>query len=278
MNETIEQSQSIIQRAIANLNPYAILVMVSGGSDSLTAYTVARELGVSISGIAHVVTGTGIPETTDWVRQWAAKQPYPYYEANAGDAYERYVLRKGFLGRGERAHAYAYHILKAEYFRKLISKNFRQRKRGRRILLINGARSSESENRMFKLDNQDIQQEGRNQNYWANLIRHWDKNTCYQYLGEKGVQINTVSQVLHRSGECMCGPTQSPEERKEASFWYPQWGAWLDDLERQVKRKYHWGWGENIPKGFAQEKAGQMPLPGFRPMCSSCALHQEKNA
>lgn len=277
MNETIEHSQDIIQRAIQELDPYAILVMVSGGSDSLTAYTVAHELGVPISGIAHVVTGTGIPETTDWVRTWAATQPYPYFEANAGTAYEDYVLRKGFFGRGQTAHAYAYHLLKAEHFRKLISRHFRQRQRGRRILLINGARSSESDNRMFKLNGEDIQQEGKNQNYWVNLIRHWSKNDCLHYLGHKGVELNTVTQVLHRSGECMCGTTQSLEERQEASFWFPGWGKQLDDLERRVKCQFAWGWGEDTPKGVAQEKAGQLPLPGFQPMCSTCLLHQQES-
>jgi len=272
----LEQSADIIHRAISELKPYAILAMVSGGTDSLTAYMVAHQLNIPLDGFVHIVTGTGIPETTQWVRAWAEQQPYSYHEVNAGNAYEDYVLRKGFFGRGHIAHTYAYHLLKADPYRKLISRQFRQRKRGRRVLLINGARSAESENRMFKLAGLDVQQEKKGSpNYWVNIIRNWTANDCLQYLGNMGVKRNPVAEVLHRSAECMCGTMQSAEERREATFWFPKWGTWLDNLEQRVMCEFPWRWGCEMPKSYAQEKQGQIPLPGFQPMCSSCKINKE---
>ena len=270
MNENIEQSTEIIQRAITELQPYAIIAMVSGGDDSLTTYHVARQVGIKLDAILHINTGTGIPETTEFVRKVGEEAPEKYLEASAGKAYEDYVLRKGFFGRGHIGHTYAYHLLKAEHFRRVISREFRQRKRGRNILLINGARQAESNNRMFTM-REAIQRENKgSRNYWVNIINHWTKPECHAFLGELGITRNPVAEKLCRSGECMCGTMQSHEERQEAAFWYPQWGQWLDSLEKQVMVKYPWGWGENIPKWLAQEKQGQLRLPGFQPMCTDC--------
>jgi len=270
MDALLEQSQAIVQQAIEQLQPYATVMMISGGNDSLTAYHVARRLGIHIDAICHVVTGTGIQETADWVRQFGEAAPEKYLEANAGNAYEDYVLRKGFFGRGHTAHTYAYHLLKADGYRAELSRHIRQGKRGRRIMLLNGARQDESDNRMFTM-REPIQQEKKGSpNWWVNIINHWSANDCQRFLGEIGAETNIVAKCIHRSGECMCGTMQSQAEREEAAYWYPDWGAWLDDLERRVMERFPWRWGEDVPKWVGQESAGQLRLFDFQPMCSSC--------
>lgn len=270
MNDKLEQSQMIIRKAIEEIDPYAIVIMFSGGTDSLTAYHVAKYLQVPISGILHINTGTGIPETTQFVRAWAERQPYPFWEAQAGDAYEKYLNRKGFFGRGRIAHTYAWHTLKAEHYRKMISRMIRQKQRGRRILLINGARRYESENRMFTMKDSIQRESEKSSNYWVNIINEWTAQDCLDFLGEYAIQRNPVSEVLCRSGECMCGTMQTLEERQEAGFWYPHWGDWLDNLERRIVKKFGWGWGEEMSDSIKQERAGQMVLPNFTPMCRDC--------
>lgn len=268
--DVINSSRAIVERGIAELNPYAIIMMFSGGDDSLTAYHVARYLDVPIDAIVHIHTGTGIPETAQFVRQFGEGAPEPYLEYSAGDAYEDYVLRKGFFGCGHLGHTYAYHLLKATGFRKLLSKHFRQGKRGRTILLLNGARQGESDNRMFTMQEPIQREQPGNRNWWVNIINDWAKNDCYSFLKEYGIQRNPVSCILHRSGECMYGTMQSHEERAEAAYWYPHWGAWLDELEQRVFEKHPWGWGDAVPKWWQQEKAGQLRLFEFQPMCVGC--------
>lgn len=270
MNEQLECSQEIVARAIEQLRPYAVVMMMSGGDDSLTAYHVSKALGVHIDAIIHVNTGTGIPATTQFVRSVGEQADERYFEADATGAYERYVLRKGFFGRGLIAHTYAYHLLKADGFRKIISNEFRQRKRGRNILLLNGARQHESENRMFTMK-EPIQRENKtSRNWWVNVINDWTKPQCRAFLNECGVERNPVTKNLCRSGECLCGSMQTQEERQEAAFFYPDWGRWLDELERAVIEKHGWGWGVEMPASLKQEKAGQLRLPGFQPMCVGC--------
>ncbi len=214
--------------------------------------------------IIHGNTRCGIPETSQFVeRQYSDTGP-DFAVADAGTAYEDYVLRKGFFGKGVGAHGFAYRVLKATPFRKVISRCIRQRRRNIRVLLLNGARRDESANRqsnlkVFRPD------PAMPNNIWTSLIYNWSATDRDEYLASRGVPINEVSKLLCRSGECMCGTMQTDEERREAALFYPEWGQWLDDLEAEAMRLHGFGWGQTMPK-----KAPAVPGELFQPMCSDC--------
>jgi len=274
---SLESSAEIYQRAIAEYQPYAIVLMMSGGNDSLTAYYVAKKLGIKIDFILHINTGTGIAETTEFVRYFAESEGIKYIEASAGDAYENYVLRKGFFGRGHQAHNFSYHLLKHQRLVNSISVNIRQRRRSRPVLLLNGARLQESENRTRRLNGNEIRRDnGKSANIWVNLVHHWTKNECQSFLGECDAKRNPVAELLCRSAECMCGTMQNQAAREEASYWFPKWGKWLDDLENRVTQKFPWGWAQETPKSLAIEtQTGQLRLFDYQlqPMCQDCINH-----
>lgn len=140
----IAESAKILKAALDQFNPTHIVSMVSGGKDSAASDQVARELGVKIDFVIHGNTRCGIPETTEFVRDVYGRKG-EYVEADAGTAYEDYVLRKGFFGKGIDAHGFAYRVLKATPFRKAVSREIRQGKRNVRVLLLNGARKDESD-------------------------------------------------------------------------------------------------------------------------------------
>lgn len=257
----IESSQEILRRAIAEIEPYAIVSMISGGKDSLCAFYVAKELGIPITHIMHGITRTGIPETTDFVRHFAETQPYIYLEADAGSNYEDYVRRKGFFGVGIEAHRFTYHLLKSQVFRYIVSKKIRFGKRNRPVLFLNGARQTESANRNQHL--QPIRKDDRYNNYWVSPLFEWSKEERDDYLDRVSAPINPVTVKLCRSGECLCGTTQSKATREEAAFYFPSWGKWLNDLEKEVKTKFGFGWGENSPKIPKTKETSQF-------MCVSC--------
>lgn len=264
----IDSSREIIEKAMADFQPYAVVAMVSGGRDSLCAYKVARAIGVPLTHMLHGVTGTGIPETTEFVRQFAASEGLIYIEANAKDAYEKYVNRKGFFGLGNSAHSYAYHLLKHQPFQHCISRNIRFRKRNRPVLLINGARASESTNRGKHMKEPITRDPGNPSNIWVNILHHWSREERDTFLDSTNAPINPVTTNLCRSGECMCGTMQSIAARVEASFYYPKWGEWLDNLERPIAARFGWGWGQTMPPGM---KAAKTAIPdSFAPMCIDC--------
>lgn len=261
----IAESAEIVRRAVDQFNPTHIVSMVSGGKDSAASDQVARELGIKIDLVVHGNTRCGIPETSQFVRDHYGKLDSDFIEADAGTAYEDYVLRKGFFGMGLGAHAFAYRVLKAQPFRKAISKAIRQGKRGVRILLLNGARQDESENRKKHLQEwrQDPAAPG---NIWTSLIHGWSQDERDQYLKSRGTPINPVAEQLCRSGECMCGTMQTKAERAEASALYPEWGRWLDSLEAEAVERHGFGWGDQFPRARI---TGQGDL--FQPMCVGCA-------
>lgn len=262
----IESSARILREAIEQFAPTHIVSMVSGGYDSATSDAVARELGATIDFVMHGYTRTGIQETTDHVRATYGALG-EYVEADAGDAYEAYVMRKGFFGVGRTAHGYAYRILKATPFRKAISRSIRQGKRDVRVLLLNGARKDESENRQKHLEvfRRDPGSPG---NIWVNLIHDWDQQSRDDYLRCRETPINPVAVQLCRSGECMCGTMQSKQERGEAAAIYPEWGARLDALEAEARKRHGFGWGEPFPKPIDDRQFGL--FSDFQPMCKDC--------
>ena len=270
----IEESLEIIQKAIVDFKPKAIVLMFSGGDDSLTAYHLTKQLGIKFDYVIHGHTGTGIQETFDFVKKEVRRNDDRLLVADAKNAYIDYVLRKGFFGSGMDAHKYAYHVLKIIHFRKVVSKYLRKRRKDYPVLFINGARRKESQNRMFTMKSPYRLDPGGKTNIWVNIINEWEKHQCIDFLDGNGIKRNPVSKNLCRSGECMCGTMQSIGDRNEASFYYPKWGFWIDELEKEVLKKFPWRWGESINKYHHMEMKGQIALferlDDFQPMCTDC--------
>jgi 3'-phosphoadenosine 5'-phosphosulfate sulfotransferase (PAPS reductase)/FAD synthetase len=264
----IELSAQRIQRVIAEQSPTHIVCTVSGGRDSAAEVELARDMGIKIDLLLHCRTGTGIPQTTEHVVNYYGSLGPNFVMADAGSAYEAYIMRKGFFGVGRQAHNFSYRILKADPLRKAISKEIRQGKRGVRVLLLNGARAAESDNRRKRLPETQLDKG----NLWVNLIHDWTADDRDRYLAQRNVPINPVAVQLCRSGECMCGTMQTQQTRGEAAAIYPEWGAWLNDLEGRVKAKHGWGWGEPMPKPV---DARQIDM--FQPMCVGCTRDNQRD-
>lgn len=275
--EKLEQSLEIYKKAVEIYQPSAIAIMFSGGDDSLTAYHVAKRLSISLTHFIHGNTRTGLVETTDFARKIGYESGLKYLEADAGTAFEDYVRRKGFFGRGIQAHSFAYHVLKAQPFRKAVS-SIRQRRRKFQVLLLCGARKDESENRKHNLNEHYNIDPAAKSNVWVNLMHDWSKADCKAFLQEIEAKRNPVTELLCRSGECMCGTMQSKEQRAEAAYWFPKWGKWLDDLEKEVCEKFSWRWGDDVNRYHLLERdAGQLRFDlSFMPACHSCVNKQNK--
>ena len=265
----IERSHAIFKRAVETFNPTHVASMVSGGTDSAVSDALAEEMGIKIDLRIHGRTGCGIPDTTQFCIDHYSKLG-EFALADAGDAYERYVLRKGFFGVGRQAHNFAYRILKADPFKTAISRNIRHRRRNIRVLLINGARKFESENRRINMPETRLWRG----NMWVNLIHEWSDAEKAEYLASRKVVVNPVAKQICRSGECMCGTMQERFDRIEASILYPEWGRWLDGLDAEAKRLHGFGWGEHHPKPVDPNQLNM--FDDFQPMCGSCLRRGEK--
>lgn len=268
MEILLQQSLDTYQNALAMFKPYATVLMISGGTDSITAAEVSKTLQIKVDFVLHGHTGTGIKETLEYVRSIAHLYAPRYIEASAGDSYEEYILRKGFFGQGDTAHNYSYHILKRGVFQTALYQWIRQKKRNRNILLLNGARIHESGRRKHNLNKVFNVDPSVKSNIWVNIIHNWTGKECKDFLADQKAQINPVTQKLCRSGECLCGTMQTKAEAEEIGFYYPEWEKWRRDLEGRAREKgFNWGWGENMPK----VNKYQLPMfSDFQPACVRC--------
>lgn len=262
LDQAIAQAAFYAKTAIEWYNPKHIVTMVSGGNDSAACHALAVELGLPITMTIHGRTGCGLKGATDFVcANYGTDAPLEI--ADAGTAYEEYVLRKGFFGKGIDAHGFAYRVLKAQPFRKVVSQHLRKGKRSVPVLLLNGAFRAESANRSANLRRARADP-GAPQNIWFNLIHDWTPELRDEYLTSRNVPISPVAKALCRSGECMCGTMQTEAERIEAAAFDPTWGKWMAELDAEALRLHGFGWGQASPK----KSRNQPDL--FMPMCVGC--------
>lgn len=195
-----------------------------------------------------------------------------YLEADAGDSYVNYVMRKGFFGKGSMAHNYSYNILKSNHFKRVVSENLRKKQRNFPILFINGARQNESERRKVTMISPYHATKAFPNNIWVNIINHWENHEVIDFLEGCGICRNPVSVQLCRSGECMCGTMQTEGDRVEAGLFFPKWRKWLNELETAVKAKH--GFGRN-DTGPPKPVIPTMQMDLFQPMCTGCKINYE---
>lgn len=248
----------IVARAIDEHQPIARLALLSGGNDS-TVMTDWAWRHHYIDAALHIDTGTGIYETQVFVRRFCRQRGIPLhvYSAAPGE-YERMIARWGFPGPA--GHGLAYQRLKERPLARAIADLKAGHRRDARVLLLTGVRRSESERRMGTAA--EIDRRGAKV-FCAPLI-DWTHGDLHAYRDAHQVPRSPVADLIHLSGECLCGAFAKPDERQELATWFP--AAWrrIEQLEAMARRlgveRNQWG------ARHGNEAAGEGPGP----MCSSC--------
>jgi 3'-phosphoadenosine 5'-phosphosulfate sulfotransferase (PAPS reductase)/FAD synthetase len=235
------------------------VILFSGGNDSTVLTHLMRR---EATHIAHANTGIGIEKTREFVRRYSAELGLPLLERHppAGSRYEDIVLSEGFPGPGK--HWKMYHRLKLRCIeqvqRELIKNPYRER-----VIFLAGRRLSESQRRTSR----NIPAiERRKSAVWVSPLRDWTAENMNTYrMMHPDCPRNEVADLLHMSGECLCGSFAERGELEEIGMWFPEVVAYIRDLECRVKAagipepRCYWGWGAY------RERASRVG-----PLCSSC--------
>lgn len=263
----IRGSQEILRSAITshvlndNREVASIAVLFSGGNDS----TVLLDLFRGIADVAvHANTGIGVEKTREFVRGLCAKWDIPLLEEHPPASYETLVMDQGFPGPAH--HWKMYQRLKErciEQARTKLNPNpYRYR-----VVFLAGRRRTESQRRKSSLITT-VDRKGSM--VFVSPLLNWTTEDMNTYRVLRNVPRNEVADLLHMSGECLCGAFAAEGEREELSFWFPEVAAQITALERRVQAlKRHppkvciWGWGAQHGKG-RRSKVG--------PLCSSCEV------
>jgi 3'-phosphoadenosine 5'-phosphosulfate sulfotransferase (PAPS reductase)/FAD synthetase len=279
----LEDAYAVLDEAERLHKPVARYALFSGGHDSLTttavAFAWAEERGLPMAA-AHINTGIGIPETTQFVRETCENHGWYLKEFSPPVPYEEIVLEYGFPGPAN--HGLMYQRLKERCLRQLVREAKAELGTGSpsdRVMLVTGVRSEESQRRMRHVER--IQRDGAQ--VWAAALWNWTKLDCSREMERRELKRNEVVDAIHMSGECLCGAFARPGEIKELEMWYPATAARLHDLERQVEAKGLRGciWGQRPPRVHREQM--KLLLDDYEtatvgPLCIGCGPDEEQEA
>lgn len=237
----LEDAFAVLDEAEHREQPRRHWALFSGGHDSLTACSVAfawaKERGIEMTA-AHIRTGTGVPQTTQYVEEVCAAQGWPLVIFDPPVPYRDIVMEYGFPGPAQ--HGLMYNRLKERCLRELVRTS--KQEFSDRVMMVTGVRSDESLRRMRHVER--IQRDGAQ--LWAAAIWNWTKIDCANFVFKKlGLPRNPVVDMMHMSGECRCGAFARPGELEEWMAWFPDDTQWIVDLQEEVAaaglRAYRWG-------------------------------------
>ncbi|MCA2216351.1 phosphoadenosine phosphosulfate reductase domain-containing protein [Jidongwangia harbinensis] len=245
----------------------ATVVLFSGGHDSTVLAHLFRSRATHA---VHANTGIGIEATRQFVRDVCAAWGLPLIEKHPppGSTYRELVLADGFPGPAK--HWKMYQRLKERGLQTAKNELVRQPHQ-ERIVFLAGRRLAESPRRTARAI---PELERRKSIVWVSPLRNWtalDLNTYRMRFPE--CPRNQVADMLHMSGECLCGAFASRDEREQLAAWPIAAEALADIrvLEQDAAAAgipeplCRWGWG-----------AGRVRTPTRSgPLCSSCASQRD---
>ncbi len=258
----IDEAHALVDRAEAELvhadgrETAAICVLFSGGNDSTTLAHMFK--GIATCAV-HANTGIGIEQTRQFVRDTCASWGLRLLEVHPGpgNTYRELVLEQGFPGPAH--HWKMYQRLKERGLRNA-RREFVKNPRRQRVIFLAGRRRQESDRRK---DVPEMEREGST--VWVSPLVEWTREDLNTYRAMYDVPRNEVSDLLHMSGECLCGAFAKRNELDEIGAWFPEVRREIEDLEADVRaagkapdQRCTWGWGAER----GRYKSG--------PLCSSC--------
>lgn len=241
-----------------------ILGLFSGGNDSTV---LAHLTSTRLTHFAHANTTVGLEATRDFVRITARRWGIPLIERSSPksweDSYAALVRERGFPGPGQ--HYKMFQRLKEHALyaisRELIADGTRER-----VIFVAGRRREES---LRRADVPEL--ERRDSIMWVSPMVAWTKLDMTMYrLIFRDVPVNEVAEILHMSGECLCGAFAQKDELE----WIVQWFGTdpgiqvIRQLEEELKdredippMRRRWGWGayqKNAEELFLRARMGAL--------------------
>lgn len=268
VTQLIHESHALLDRAIRDYvieedrSLAGIVTLFSGGNDSSVLAHLFRGRATHA---AHANTGVGVEQTRQYVRAVCTDWGLSLIERSAPDpdknSYRALVLDQGFPGPGH--HFKMYQRLKERALRE-IRKEIVNNPLRERVVFLAGRRRQES---VRRANVPEFERQGSV--VWVSPLVNWTKPDMTTYRLMMGdVPRNDVADLIHMSGECLCGSFAHEGEREEIAYWYPAAFDEIAELESLIADRpdirdhaKKWGWGWDKPN-LKKSKSG--------PLCQSC--------
>lgn len=269
MTDAVNTAVGLIDQAALMHKASGVWSLLSGGDDSLATAIVTSQ-AIGFRGCLHIDTGIGISETQAFVIEICKQQGWPlkiYRAKDFGQDYDALVMEQGFPGPA--MHFKMYCRLKERALRGFV-RDHKQHTRDR-LILSTGVRRNESKRRMGRT--KQIDREGVK--VWVNALYDWSKRDCIDLIEGAGIPRNPVVELLHMSGECLCGSFAGPNELREIAMWYPETAVRIVALQERVAEEHPRAckWGQR-PLRDRKRQPATRDSAGRKvgPLCQQCEL------
>jgi len=262
LNRLMAESFDILSEALETYCNGKTIVstcaLYSGGNDSTTMTHLFKDY---CDYAIHVNTGIGISQTRDFVKNTCDSWGLPLLIKHppAGSTYRELVLDQGFPGPA--MHYKMYQRLKERGLLQ-VRREFVKNPRSERIVFLAGRRRDESKRR----ENVPTMNK-QGSIIWVSPMVNWTKFDLATYRIKYEVPQNSVSGLLHMSGECLCGAFAKPGELDEIDFWFPEMAAQIHELENDVRAAGHEEWKCKWGHGGRGEEPSKLGI-----MCGNCEV------
>lgn len=287
IDDRVSDARGLLDEAIAHVaalgrSVAGIVVLFSGGNDSTVLAHMFRDRATHA---AHANTGIGIEQTRQFVRDTCRAWDLPLLEKHPreGEGYEDLVLGRCLARTGPNAgkpvyaggfpgpamHWLMYQRLKERSLEKVRNEIIAAPHK-ECVIFLAGRRRFESARRKQRSKDHAIKPiERKGSTVWVSPLHDWSALDMNAYRRKHpDTPRNEVADLLHMSGECLCGSFAAPGELDEIEFWFPEVVAEIRALERLAAipgtippERCKWGWG-----------AGREQPSRTGPLCSSCDL------
>lgn len=252
----VATARGLVQQAKDQYATVKTFCLFSGGNDSATLLHIVKDL---IDAAVHIDTGIGIPQTLDFVRNCTQGMGVPLIvEHTPPERYKELVLAYGGFP-GPAMHWLFYRQLKERRLDDLKRREIGRRGKDK-LLLLSGMRLSESQRRKLYISKTGpIHPAAHSPRLiFCSAIQHFTPELLMAYRAYNEVPRSPVADLLHMSGECLCGVYAHPGELKEIELWFPEVAARIRALEECVHQagieqpRCIWGNGGGKRRGGKQ--------------------------
>lgn len=287
----IDKAIERIRAAVDRFKPVATVALFSGGHDSATANLVAHEAGADMT--LHIDTGIGVEQTRDYVREICSGRNWNLKEYKASENVNRKgVFDPQIYADMVRQYGFPGPFMHTKMYNRLKQRQLERFERdigatpANPVLYVSGVRMDESKRRMRHITGDKevgINRDGAHR-VFCSPIYDFKKRDCLDCMSTCGLKRNEVVDLIHKSGECLCGAYAEKGELAELKVWFPETAKIIEDLEREVWHKFPWKWEDpGPPKWYQEMRRGQEMLFDMagtiddQPLCNRCNINFERS-
>lgn len=202
LQDQIDETHKILDRAFETYNPSTMIACYSGGYDSMVMSHIAlrwakeHRIVLLVNAVDTLLSADGWRDYVTMSARAIGADMFDIWDNPGLDLWQKDVKEKGFVYRKKQHHIYFYY-LKQRVFRMMLAKY--KTHRFDHVMFLNGIRRAESPDRRNAPE-----VEKRGSAVFVNPILYWSNDEVLRYRTDHELPTNPFYDLFGNSGDCLC--------------------------------------------------------------------------